>query len=46
MAIRDVLNQTPGLLFTLLLISFTIGMFINSMLSAKKVNEKQSVQTA
>lgn len=44
MAIGDILNQTPGLLFTLVLISFTIGMFIDSILTAKKENEKKPTQ--
>ena len=44
MAFDQILNQTPGLLFTLVLISFTIGMFIDSILTAKKENEQKPTQ--
>lgn len=42
--ILDVLNRTPGLLFTLLLISFVIGMMTVSIIDAKKANEKVASQ--
>lgn len=39
--IGDILNQTPGLLFTILLIAFTLGSMVNSILAAKKINEEK-----
>jgi hypothetical protein len=35
----DILNRTPGLLFTLMLIAFVIGTMLNSVLDAKRANE-------
>lgn len=41
---HDVLKKTPGLFFTLILIAFTIGMSITSILDAKQANEKKTKQ--
>lgn len=38
--LMDVLNKTPGLLFSLLLIAFTIGTLTVSIIDARKANEK------
>jgi hypothetical protein len=38
--LSDVLDKTPGLLFTLLLIAFVLGTMINSVLDAKDANQK------
>jgi hypothetical protein len=35
-----ILEKTPGLLFTILLIAFVIGTMVDSVLVAKKENEK------
>jgi hypothetical protein len=35
----DILDRTPGLFFTLILIAFTIGMMVVSVQNAKKANE-------
>ncbi|AGE55705.1 hypothetical protein ATCVMN08101_621L [Acanthocystis turfacea Chlorella virus MN0810.1] len=37
--ITNVLDKTPGLFFTLLLIAFVIGTMVDSILSAKKANK-------
>ena len=34
----DILNKTPGLLFTLLLIAFVIGTMVVSVAEAQKAN--------
>jgi hypothetical protein len=39
MSFLDVLDKTPGLLFTLMLIAFVIGSMVNSVLDAKRANE-------
>lgn len=39
----DILNRTPGLLFTLMLIAFVIGTMVNSIMDAKKANTIKSV---
>lgn len=36
-AIVDVLNKTPGLLFTILLLAFVIGTMVDSILDTKRV---------
>ena len=36
--ITNVLNKTPGLFFTLLLIAFVIGTMVDSILTVKKEN--------
>jgi hypothetical protein len=36
--IANVLNKTPGLFFTLMLIAFVIGTMVASILAAKKQN--------
>lgn len=38
----DVLNRTPGLFFTLLLISFTFGTLMYSIIDAKNANAASS----
>lgn len=43
--LMDVLNKTPGLLFSLLLIAFTIGTLTVSIIDARKANEKPQVET-
>jgi hypothetical protein len=35
----DILDKTPGLLFTLMLIAFVIGTMVNSILDAKRANQ-------
>ena len=35
----SVLEKTPGLLFTILLLAFVIGTMVDSVLDAKKENE-------
>ena len=35
----QVLEHTPGLLFTVVLIAFVIGTMVNSVLEAKKAND-------
>lgn len=39
----DILNRTPGLLFTLMLIAFVIGTMVNSIMDAKKANAVKPV---
>jgi len=39
----DILNRTPGLLFTLMLIAFVIGTMVNSIMEAKKANNVKAV---
>lgn len=39
----DILNRTPGLLFTLMLIAFVIGTMVNSIMEAKKANDAKPV---
>ena len=39
----DILNRTPGLLFTLMLIAFVIGTMVNSIMEAKKANDVKAV---
>jgi hypothetical protein len=39
--IDEILNKTPGLLFTIMLIAFTLGSMVNSILAAKKINEEK-----
>lgn len=36
-AVVDVLNKTPGLLFTTLLLAFVIGTMVDSILDTKRV---------
>ena len=36
--LSDVLDKTPGLFFTLMLIAFVIGTMVDSILSARKAN--------
>ncbi|AGE56343.1 hypothetical protein PBCVNEJV1_559L [Paramecium bursaria Chlorella virus NE-JV-1] len=40
MTLIDVLDRTPGLLFTLVLIAFVLGSLLDSILTAKRENEK------
>lgn len=40
----QILEKTPGLLFTLLLLAFVIGTMVDSVLDAKKENEKTPVK--
>ena len=35
----DILDKTPGLLFTLMLIAFVIGTMVNSIIDAKRAND-------
>ena len=35
----QILEKTPGLLFTILLLAFVIGTMVDSVLDAKKANE-------
>jgi hypothetical protein len=39
--IDEILNKTPGLLFTIMLIAFTLGSMVNSIMAAKKINEEK-----
>jgi len=39
----DILNRTPGLLFTLMLIAFVIGTMVNSIMEAKNANAAKPV---
>lgn len=39
----DILNRTPGLLFTLMLIAFVIGTMVNSIMESKKANDVKAV---
>lgn len=41
----DVLNKTPGLLFTLMLIAFTIGMLVSSIIDAREASTQTNTQT-
>jgi hypothetical protein len=43
MSLLSILDKTPGLLFTLVLIAFTIGTMVNSILAAKKANDAKKV---
>lgn len=38
--VLQILEKTPGLLFTMLLLAFVIGTMVDSVLDAKKENEK------
>jgi hypothetical protein len=40
-----ILNQTPGLLFTILLLAFVIGTFVDSLMEIKQA-DTQAQQTA
>jgi hypothetical protein len=42
----QILEKTPGLLFTLLLLAFVIGTMVDSVLDAKKANETPKIDTA
>jgi hypothetical protein len=44
--IADVLNKTPGLFFTLMLIAFVIGTMIDSILDARKANSTPATPPA
>jgi hypothetical protein len=39
--LRSVLQKTPGLFLTILLIAFVFGSMITSILNAKKVNDEK-----
>lgn len=40
---KEVLDKTPGLLFTLMLIAFVIGTMVNSILDARQANASKPV---
>jgi hypothetical protein len=40
-----ILEKTPGLLFTMVLLAFVIGTMVDSVLDAKEANEAQKVET-
>jgi hypothetical protein len=40
--IANVLDKTPGLFFTLMLIAFVIGTMVDSILAARKANAVKS----
>ena len=42
----QILEKTPGLLFTLLLLAFVIGTMVDSVLDAKQANEVPKIDTA
>ena len=41
----QILEKTPGLLFTLLLLAFVIGTMVDSVLDAKQANETPKIDT-
>jgi len=41
-----ILNQTPGLLFTILLLAFVIGTFVDSLMDAKEAGTQAQEQKA
>ena len=43
--ITNVLNKTPGLFFTLMLIAFVIGTMVDSILAAKRNAPKPAIPT-
>jgi len=40
-----ILEKTPGLLFTMLLLAFVIGTMVDSVLEAKEANETPKTET-
>jgi len=41
----QILEKTPGLLFTMLLLAFVIGTMVDSVLDAKEANEVPKIET-
>ena len=41
----QILEKTPGLLFTIILLAFVIGTMVDSVLEAKTANEAPTINT-
>jgi cbb3-type cytochrome oxidase cytochrome c subunit len=42
----QILEKTPGLLFTIMLLAFVIGTMVDSVMNAKEANEAPKIDTA